>query len=198
MQARLIDISTVNAQIGISSTNPKIIINKIGNRNIEIDNQKGDLEMSSKQVKLQIDNTESLAALNIKSTGRFISENAQAGMQSVLETIGRYAQQGDMLMDISKGSNALYQVAVQNENLKSPPADVMPLTLPTISWQQNSLNINYTPDKVSINPDNLQQVDVSFERGNINIKLVQAAKVYIKYIGEPNYAFKSQEIDTQA
>jgi hypothetical protein len=198
MQVRLIDISSVNAQLDISSTNPKIIISKSGNNNIEINHQKGELEMNSQLVKLQLDNTESFAALNIKTTSRVISENAQAGMQAMLETIGKYAQQGDMLMDIKKGSNALNQIAVQRANLKPQGADIPQLALPVISWQPNSLKIDYTPDKITINPDNIQRADISFERGNVDIRLAQAAQVYIKYIGEPNSVFKSQEIDTQA
>lgn len=198
MQARLIDISTVNAQLDISSTNFKISINKSGSKQIDIENQKGGLVMSSQPVKLQMDNTESFAALNIKSACRNISENAQESMQSLLETIGRYAQQGDLLMDIRQGSDALSQIAIQKANYKPQPADIPQLELPAISWQPNSLKIDYTPNKITINPDNMQKVDISFERGSVNISLAQAAQVYIKYIGDSNNSIKSQEIDTQA
>jgi hypothetical protein len=198
MLARLIDISTVNAQIDTSSTNPKISIHTSGKKNIDIERQKGELKMSSQPVKLQLDNTESYAALNIKTTSRVVRENAQAGMAALFNTIGTYAQQGDMLMDIQNGGDALNEIASQRANSELQGVDIPQSALPVITWQPNSLKFNYTPEKITINPENMQKVETSFERGKVAIKFARAAQVYIKYIGEPIYAFKSQKINTQA
>jgi hypothetical protein len=198
MQVRLIDISTVNAQLDISSTNPKISIHISGNNKIDIERQKGEFEMSSQPVKLQLDNTESYAALNIKTTSRVVRENAQAGMAALFNTIGTYAQQGNMLMDIQNGDNALNEIAAQRANSQPQGADIPQSALPVITWQPNSLKLYFSPDKIIINPNNMQKAEALFERGNVDIQLARVAQVYIKYIGSPMYVFKSQEIDTRA
>jgi len=198
MLARIIDISTVNTLLDISSTNPKINIHTSGNRNIEVQREKGRLDISTQPVKLQLDNTESFASRGIKQVGRVISENAQAGMQSLVETIGNYAEQGDALMDIQNGGNTLQQIASQKANPEPTSIDIPPNSPPEISWQPNSIKFNFTPDIIKINPDNLQKVETSFDRGNVDIKVKQAAQVYIKYLAEPQYIPRPKGMDTFA
>ena len=198
MQVNLLDISSVNAQLDISSTSPKIMVHNSGKTDLTIERQKGGLKMSSQPLKIQMDNTESRAALNIKSVSRVISEEAQTGMQSLLETIGRYAQQGDMLMDVKSRSGALHQIAVQRTIVRPQGREIPSLVLPDISWKKNSLTIDYTPDKIVLHPDNSQKADISLQRGNVDIRLARAAQVYIKYVGPTGSEASSQKMDTGA
>jgi hypothetical protein len=198
MLARMLDISTVNAQLDISSTNPRINIRTSGNSYVEIDRQKGKLDISTQPVKLQLDNTDFFAAQGIKQVSSVISENAQAGRQSMLDTIGNYAQQGDMLMEIPNSGNILSQIAEQKADSEPQGIDIQPNSPPVITWQSNSIKFNFTPDIIKINPDNMQKVDTSLERGNVDIKVKQAAQVYIRYIGESQNVPKPMGMDTSA
>jgi len=198
MQVGMLDISSVNTLLDVSSNNPRINIRSSGKKYVEIQREKGGLDISTQPVKLQIDNTESLAAQGIKQVSSVISENAQAGMQSLLETIGNYAQQGDALMDIQNGGNTFCEIAVQRANPEPQSIDIPPSANPEITWQSNSIKFNFTPDKIIINPDNMQKVETSLDRGNVNIRVKQAAAVYIKYIGKSVNVPKLRGMDTSA
>lgn len=108
------------------------------------------LEMSSTKPQLSIDTTENRADIDMKSVFRRSAENAQFGHQSVMEGIARRAQEGQQLVRIENGGNALVEIAKQNGT--PPPAQldirfVGDRTKIQMNVQPGSLNINATAQK---------------------------------------------------
>ena len=58
----------------------------------------------------------------MKSVFRRSAENAQFGKQSVMEGIARRAQEGQQLVQIENGGNAIAEIAKQNGT--PPPAQL--------------------------------------------------------------------------
>lgn len=79
------------------------------------------LEMSSEASELTIDSTEAWASMEKKSPMRSASDYAKEGLQAIQEGIARRAQEGDQLMRIEHGGEAIQDIAKQTAN--PPPAD---------------------------------------------------------------------------
>lgn len=79
------------------------------------------LEMSSEASELTIDSTEAWASMEKKSPLRAATEHAQGGLQAVQEGIARRAEEGDQMMRIENGGEAIQDIAKQT--VYPPPAD---------------------------------------------------------------------------
>jgi hypothetical protein len=107
-------------------------------------------EMSSTRPQLSLDTTEVRADIDLKSPLRRSAENAQYGMQQLMEGIARRAQEGQQLVRIEDGGNAIINIAKQNG---TPPPKQMAFkfvgdrTKIQMFFQPGSLNINATPQK---------------------------------------------------
>lgn len=108
------------------------------------------LEMSSTRPQLSLDTTEVRAEIDLKSPLRRSVENAQYGMQQLMEGIARRAQEGQQLVQIENGGGAIADIAKQNG---TPPPKQMAFkfvgdrTKIQMSFQPGSLNINATLQK---------------------------------------------------
>ncbi|MCG7344354.1 DUF6470 family protein [Sporosarcina sp. ACRSL] len=108
------------------------------------------LEMSTTSSQLSIDTTEARADIDLKSPLRRGDENAQYGMQTILEGIARRAQEGQQLMQIENGGNPIADIAKQNTNPPPAPLGIRFVgnrTKIQMSFQPGTLNINATPQK---------------------------------------------------
>src|SRR5690606_7769128 len=99
---------------------------------------------------LSLDTTEVRADIDLKSPLRRSAENAQYGMQQLMESIARRAQEGQQLVQIENGGGAIADIAKQNG---TPPQKQMAIkfvsdrTKLQLSFQPGTLNINATPQK---------------------------------------------------
>src|SRR5699024_12798893 len=89
---------------------------------VEIRQPKADLQMKSKKAKLSIDQSKAFAEANLKSALKWNKDIAASGRQHASSGTARRARQGNQLIDIHKGANAL--VALAKENV-DPPAKMM-------------------------------------------------------------------------
>lgn len=108
------------------------------------------LEMSSTRPQLSIDTTENRADVDLKSPFRRTQENAQYGQQAVMEGIARRASEGQQLVQIENGRNALVEVIKQNSMPGPKTLGIRFLGGPLktqVSVQAGSLNINATAQK---------------------------------------------------
>ena len=87
---------------------------------LQIEQPAATLEMSRKRPQLTIDSTEAWASMNLKSVRRSIEEFAQAGRQGLLEGIARRAEEGDRMMRIEHGGEAIQDIS--KERTTPPPA----------------------------------------------------------------------------
>lgn len=128
------------------------------------------LEMSTTRPHLTLDTTENRADLDLKSPLRRGTENAQYGMQQLIEGIARRALEGQQLVRIENGGNAMVDIAKQNTERPIAPigirfvgdktkvqTNITPGTLdiyvtpqkPIHNVQINEPIHNYTPGKVA-------------------------------------------------
>ncbi|MCG3089594.1 DUF6470 family protein [Sporosarcina cyprini] len=108
------------------------------------------LEMSTTRPQLSVDTTENRADIDLKSPLRRGDENAQYGMQQLMEGIARRAQEGQQLMRIEDGGNALVNLIKQDTNRPLAPLGIRfvgdRLKVHT-SFTQGTLNINASTQK---------------------------------------------------
>ncbi|MBB4823624.1 hypothetical protein HNO89_000844 [Sporosarcina luteola] len=108
------------------------------------------LEMSTTRPQISIDTTENRADLDLKSPLRRGNENARYGMQQVLEGVGRRAQEGQQLMRIEDGGNALVNLIKQDTNRPNAPLGIQfvgdRLKIQT-NFSPGTLDIKATPQK---------------------------------------------------
>ncbi|WHX40223.1 DUF6470 family protein [Mesobacillus sp. AQ2] len=140
-------------QIRIQSTPGKIEINTIkANLKMEqpkaelsIEQPKAELTINSTPSRLTIDQSKAREDMDLKSISKRIEDAAAQGYQDLLAGIGRVSQDGDELMMIENGGNAI--AAQAKRNSESPMLDF------NIGWipSAGSVKINYDPGKVDIN-----------------------------------------------
>ncbi|MEZ7170407.1 DUF6470 family protein [Sporosarcina sp. OR05] len=108
------------------------------------------LEMSTTRPQLSIDTTENRADLDLKSAIRRGDENAQYGVQQLMEGIARRAQEGQQLVRIEDGGNVLADLSKQITEIDPAPIGIRfvgnRLKVKT-NITAGSLTINATPQK---------------------------------------------------
>lgn len=144
-----LQIQTTRGVLGLQITKP---VQEIEQPKATISQQQpaAILEMSTTRPQLSIDTTENRADIDMKSVFRRSAENAQFGKQSLMNGIARRAQEGQQLVRIEDGGNAL--VAIAKQNSTPPPAElgirfVGDRSKIKMSISPGTTNINATPQK---------------------------------------------------
>ncbi|WP_163099296.1 DUF6470 family protein [Peribacillus alkalitolerans] len=148
-------VSTTPAQMSINTTKPIQEIQQ-PQADISIEQPMAEVSMETIQGKLTIDQTEAWADMDLKSFFRRGDEFAQQGYQALLDGIARRVQDGDELMKIENGSNAIVNQAERNS---APPIYEF-----NIGWipKAGSVKVNFEPGSVKI--------DVQLQKPKVNIK----------------------------
>src|SRR5699024_12312226 len=89
---------------------------------VEIRELKADLQMKSKKTKLSIDQSEAFAEANLNGAFKWNKDIAASGRQHASSGTARRARQGNQLIDIHNGANALVALAKDNGH---PPDKMM-------------------------------------------------------------------------
>ena len=140
-------------QIRIQSSQAAISIQTTPGR-MEIEQPPAQLDLQQPQAKmdirrtegkLSIDQTEARADMDLKSIRRRIEEFSQQGYKGWLEGIARMSQDGDELMRIENGGNAIADISKRNG--EDPIYDF------NIGWipKAGSVKMHFEPGKVDIN-----------------------------------------------
>lgn len=144
-----LQIQTTRAVLGLQITQPTQVIEQ-PKATLEQQQPAAILEMSTTKPQLSLDTTEVRADLDLKSALRRSAENAQYGNQMVQQGIGRRASEGQQLMQIENGSNAIADLSKQITNTTPAPLGIRFVSDRTkiqTDIQPGSLNINVTPQK---------------------------------------------------
>ncbi|MFD1204781.1 DUF6470 family protein [Sporosarcina contaminans] len=108
------------------------------------------LEMSTTRPQLSIDTSEVRADIDLKGPLRRGDENAQYGRQGAMEGIARRAQEGQQMMQIENGGNAIVDIIRQQTTPAPAPLGIRFVgdrTKIQMSFQQGTLEINATPQR---------------------------------------------------
>ncbi len=148
-------VSTTPAKMSISTTKAVLEIQQPPS-DISLEQPKAEVQIETDIGKLSIDQTEAWADMDLKSFFRRGDEFAQQGYQDWLAGIERNVQDGDELMKIENGFQAIAGQAERNS--------VSPIYDFNIGWipKAGSVKMSYEPGKVNI--------DVKPQKPRVNIK----------------------------
>lgn len=124
---------------------------------MEIHSQPAKVQITNGPGVLEIDATASRASYGIYTVGEFNRRAAQQAKQQTLEAIGTIVAEGDRLMRIETGENAVAGIAADHNVELTPEITWSPVTRP---------DINYTPQAVSFQVQP-QRLDIRVERGTL-------------------------------
>jgi len=149
-----------------------------------IEQPKAELTISKTPSKLMIDQKEAWNNLDLKSAFVRIKEAAQDGRQAVLEGIARHAEEGDDLLHIERGGNAIKDHAIKNSTPEHtydtghiPPflavkESYMPSRL-KVDWQTKKPIVDVKSHAPTFHP----------ERGHVDITMEHYPSVTLSVVG---------------
>ncbi|GIN85247.1 hypothetical protein J6TS2_16330 [Heyndrickxia sporothermodurans] len=152
----------------------------------ELDLQQPPAEMSINRTPSQfsVDSTEARADVDMKSIRRRIEEFAQNGYQEWLNGIARRAQEGNELMRIENGGNAIANISKQNGKLFSTfdfnIGFVPKLGNVKIDFEPSKLDIEWKVNP-PINNTKIRRPIVDYIPGNVDIQLKQYQNLKIDF-----------------
>jgi predicted Rdx family selenoprotein len=177
------------------TTNAKLEYSK-GTAELEISRDNGGLSIHSRAIRLNLDTFESRNSIS-PTTARATLQSAQQGRQAAYEATATYAQQGQLLLNAKIGQELVTQFAAdaQTKDLKTNVGlQFLPTVGPDISWEPAEMNIRYEMDKLNFDW-RVNQAELEFIPGDIEISVKQQPDVIIKYVGGPLYVPPSSDPD---
>ncbi len=182
----LIEIQSVPIEIQMKTTNASLEYAR-GTAQMEISRSEGGLHIKSRPIQVKIDTFEARNSI-VPSTMRSIEQSAQDGNSQVLSATAQLAQEGRRMMEAPAGQNVLQQIAQSSTNTGLPNINVtfLPSTGPEFSFEGGEMNIRYEMDKLNFDW-RLNQMDFTFEPGDVEFTVTQQPDVIIKYVGGPLY-----------
>src|SRR5699024_12618597 len=115
--------------------------------------------------KLSIDQSKAFAEANLKSALKWNKDIAASGRQHASSGTARRARQGNQLIDIHKGANALVALAKENDN---PPDKMMGIKYIHSPF---SVKVHYETGNIDIRAHkNTTQIDAQKKKTEIEAK----------------------------
>jgi len=141
-----------------------------------IETEAAQVEIRQPQGILEIDSTPSRASIGLKTPTQFAEDQAEAGRQTVLDTIARTAQNGDRLARIANGGNPIADIAA--EQSLSDPVDITlaPLAPPEIHYTAQKPEFDVAPGNVDVQSEP-SPVDMQYTPGAVDIRMAQYASI---------------------
>ncbi|MFC3886530.1 DUF6470 family protein [Bacillus songklensis] len=189
MQLPQIRLESTNARIKLNIEKPVQEIQQ-PQAELSIEQPAAELNIERTPSKLTIDQTKAREDMDLKHISRRIEEAAQQGYQDWLDGLERRAQDGDELMRIENGGDAIAEQAKRNSE---PPIYDF-----NIGWipSANSVQISYDPGKVDIQwkqnkpiiNARVNKPILNYEPGKTNVELARYASLKVdfenlKYVG---------------
>ena len=178
MKLDRVDIRTTDQKVEIHSTQPRLRMHTT-NAQVNIEQPAAILEMSSKAAKLLIDQSQAWRDMGLLTPMEAGDQAAQKGMQAVAAGTARRAREGDQMMHIENGGNAIARIA--KNNLGIAPVRSMIKWIPSVNSVKTTyipgrLDINITPQKPRFDV-RIGDVSGQFTPGNVTGTTVQRASV---------------------
>ena len=169
---------------------------------VEISRDKNGLSIKSRPIKVNIDTFEARNSIT-PSTRTSIQQAADKGLQFAYDATARFAEEGDMMLNIQLKQNPIPQIAAQR-GLDDRQANInfIPEAPVELDWIPGEMNIRYEMDKLNFDWKTGKQ-DLEFTPASIEFNILEHPRVIIEYIGAPIYVPPSanpdhQPIDTKA
>lgn len=183
----LIEIKTVPIEIEMKVSHAKLEYAR-GTADLEISRNKGGLSIKSRPIKLNIDTFEARNSV-VPTAMRSQEQAAQKGQEASYTATATYARHGDMLLNAKLGEDTIQQFAVESTMKNYKPnvgIKFLPSVPPEITWDPGEMHIRYEMDKLNFDW-RVNQPQMEFTPGDIEISVTQQPDVIIKYVGGPLY-----------
>lgn len=120
---------------------------------VEIHQERAQLELEREPVRLSVDQRQTFKEIGLYTIWMRMDEMSQQGREAALESIGRWSAEGDRLMRIESGENAIAAIAA--ESWPAPPPEVnvalVPQTPPQIRVEGGQVRVEVRPGKLELN-----------------------------------------------
>ncbi|KEO84068.1 DUF6470 family protein [Tumebacillus flagellatus] len=178
-----LQISQQYAKLGIESTRAQLDLRQRP-ADLQIEQPAAVLEISQGTGKLEIDSTEGQSSLGYRSSQRMLDSVASQVRSGVLDAIGKIAEEGWQLAEISGPS--IGDLALQKQNEGTMPIDyVGPYTGPYVklSYAPHPLDIRVQPQKavIQVTP---HPVESQYSPGNVRTYVAQQNGLQIDVKGQ--------------
>lgn len=182
MRIPQIQIRTTKAELGLTIQQPQQQI-KQKPADVQIEQPAAELSINTTQGQLHIDSSQARSELGLKTMIELARNDAQNGVQGVMAGIARRVREGDMLMSIEKGGNAISSI-IDSRTIPRQKA----LGIKFIP-SANSVKMSYTPSNVDIQVQkNEPKIDVKINKtihdytpGKVIVDLKQKPSIEIDW-----------------
>lgn len=191
---QLIELQIVPAQIELRKTDAKIeYVNAKPSHTMKT--QEGTFNIDTKPAKVYVDTYACRSSMGpgFMSVKDNIKQYADKGQSEAYGATAKYASRGQQLNKTKRGEELITQFAKQDtyKNIKmNIGIDFIPRVAPEVTTEPGDIQIQLEADQLKFDW-NMQEHELKFTRGSIEVELVQRPDVIVRYVGEPNYVPKS-------
>lgn len=165
------------------------------NARLELKSKRIELNLHTELPRIEIDQHDCFSSAGLKSVFELTREQAQRGMQQVLEFIGKTASDGRLLAAIEKGKNAIAEIAKRDSyHMHEFGIAVMPSARPKITVKGS---LSFNPDK--INDEGIRNnVRATFIPGDVSISYTPSRlNIFMKQYGSISIRYYDSRIDAR-
>lgn len=174
---------------------------------IEMSRERGGLSIETRPAKLQLDTYEARGSI-IPTTRRAIYQNAQRGLEAAGQAAQSYASEASMMKWSKPGEGGAMIDRVLAQRTQLPTGEFQLGFIPSagaeITYQPGSITMDYQMDRLMFNVK-LNNGNVEYIPGSIEIVITQWPDVQIEYMGRPVYVppsaaerFEGETLDLSA
>lgn len=174
--------------IKISMTSQKARLeSSLPNPQVNMVTTQGRFRMRTKNIKVNIDTFHARESTGMRTARGLMRDSAEAGRQDAIEAMAQYAEIGNQMAQIHKGAN-LADIMYHQKMVRNTTTGLkfIPEEGPDISWEPNSLELEYIPGEVQFTP-NVDYERSNYIPGELLINVEQYPKLEIEYVGDPIY-----------
>ncbi len=174
---------------------------------VEISRQRGGFKMRSQPARLNLDTYEARNSIS-PSTRTAIYQNAQKGIRAAGEAAQSYSNEAAQMRWSRPGEGGEMLSQIFEQRVQMPTGQFQLTFLPSagvdITYQAGNLTTSYQMDRLTFNLK-LNNSDVEYIPGSVNIEVTQYPDVLIEYMGTPLFVppsaaefFTGETVDTVA
>lgn len=185
----LLKISTIPAEYKLSVQHARLERSKSSPPLLELSREKGGLRMKSKRAQLKLDSYEARNSV-VPTLKRSISQAAQKGIEAARQLAGRYSKEASQMRWSKPGEGKEMLNNIFAQRIQAPTGDFQLSFIPAapvnITYQEGNLSTDYNMDRLSFDLK-LNNSNVEYIPGKVEIVMTQYPDVKIEYIGDPMY-----------
>ncbi|WP_456277629.1 DUF6470 family protein [Bacillus sp. AK128] len=174
-----------NAQIGMNHSRPNTEIRQ-READLRIDVKEGNFQIKTTPGQLEIDQSQAFKDVGIMDVFERTEQFVSKAKGQWYEGVARIAREGNQMMKIENGGNAIPRIAKQNSqpNIKQAGLGYLPSShfAVKINIEPTKVDINIEPNKVQID-SKTNPPQFKYNRWEIDTYLKQEPFIDIEYIG---------------